>query len=563
MRGSFLAAGAALLLAAGGAAADKVGSSEEWAALKARVQPDLEGTDPVKRLDAVRRLGEADWPEAVDVLVRVLRAPDPRTDALLKRFEQVEKLYAQVSADIEKNQEGPVTKDFANDVKQARAFRAELTEIRRTLHAISSLKREAVAALGKVRAPTAAARLVKAATTEPDAVPRANLALALTPVPDPGAGEALRSLAKDEAGLVRTAAIESLGRRKEATDLPLFTAALADEGWTVRAAAASALRDLRNPAAIEPLIEALAKEPGRLRGDLAEVLAAITGQALGADADLWRAWWASNKERFRAPPTPAPGKPAEPETPESPAPSAPSGMVEGHATSASFYGIPTTSKRLAFVIDVSKSMAEKARPPKGGSPSGGGAVATGAGTGGSPQDAGRGLPAEPTKLDVAKHELRRAIRGLPTDARFAVVAFALNPRLLGKGLWKATPEGKAEATRLVEALELAPSTNVYDSLALALGLGMDPKNPAQSFDDGVDTIFLLTDGEPNSGTIVETGKILAEIGSRLRTRRVVIHTIWVGTDPSEEGPAGRGAKDGGADFMRKLAEISGGRFVER
>ncbi len=545
-----LVAGAAFLLMAGTARAEKVGSAEEWAALKARVQPDLEGADPAKRLDAVRRLGEADWPEAVDVLVRVLRAPDPRTDLLLKRFEQVERLYALINESGEARG-GQFTPE---ELKNVRAYRRELAELRKTLHAISALKREAVAALGAARSSPAVARLLKAAAAEPDAVPRANLALALGPVPDPGSAGTLRGLSKDKTSLVRTAALEALGRRKDRADLPMFVAALADEGWTVRAAAASALRDLGDPAAIEPLIEALAKEPGRLRGDLSEVLSAITGQALGSDADLWRAWWAANREKFSAPPAPAPGPATEPSPAAAPA---------GHATSATFYGVPTTSKRLAFVIDVSKSMEEKARAPKAGAPSGGSVVPTGPGTGASPDEAGRGLPAEPTKLEVAKFELRRAIRGLPADAHFAVVAFALNPRLLGKGLFKASAEGKAEATRLVEALEMGLSTNVFDSLDLALSLGLDPKNPAQTFDDGVDTIFLLTDGEPNSGTIVEAGKIVAEISSRLRTRRVVIHTIWVGTDPSEGGPAARGAKDGGADFMRKLAEISGGRFVER
>ena len=70
----------------------------------------------------------------------------------------------------------------------------------------------------------------------------------------------------------------------------------------------------------------------------------------------------------------------------------------------------------------------------------------------------------------------------------------------------------------------------------------------KAFDDpDVDTIFLLTDGQPTDGKIVEPEDILAHVRKLNRLRQVVIHVVAV---------------DFSGDFLRSLAEQNGGTYTE-
>ena len=62
---------------------------------------------------------------------------------------------------------------------------------------------------------------------------------------------------------------------------------------------------------------------------------------------------------------------------------------------------------------------------------------------------------------------------------------------------------------------------------------------------GVDTIFLLSDGSPGSGTYTSTADILRETGRRNQTRRIAIHCVSIGTDST---------------LLKKLAAANGGKF---
>ncbi|MCA9002886.1 MAG: hypothetical protein KDB61_13260, partial [Planctomycetes bacterium] len=63
----------------------------------------------------------------------------------------------------------------------------------------------------------------------------------------------------------------------------------------------------------------------------------------------------------------------------------------------------------------------------------------------------------------------------------------------------------------------------------------------------VDTILVLSDGEPSVGDLIDPGAIREDIQARNRERNIRIHTIALG---------------GSLKILEWLAEDSGGRFVQ-
>ena len=66
-------------------------------------------------------------------------------------------------------------------------------------------------------------------------------------------------------------------------------------------------------------------------------------------------------------------------------------------------------------------------------------------------------------------------------------------------------------------------------------------------DDEVDTIFLLSDGEPSVGKITDVLELRALVANQNRVAQIRIHTISVGRSSA---------------FLRGLAEDSGGTYLE-
>ena len=140
-----------------------------------------------------------------------------------------------------------------------------------------------------------------------------------------------------------------------------------------------------------------------------------------------------------------------------------------------------------------------------------------------------------TKLDIAKWQLHRAIHDLPDDAVFGIIVYSESYASWEQDLVAANARGKKKAHAFVDEINANGTTNISDSLDRAL-------------DSGADTIFLLSDGDPNRGRLSGLDALLAELVERNRLLRVVIHTIGIG---EVEGSA----------FLRELARQTGGRYV--
>jgi hypothetical protein len=118
--------------------------------------------------------------------------------------------------------------------------------------------------------------------------------------------EVLVEALKDENSSVRGSAAEALEKinpkwreTEEAKKwVPVFISDLKSKSLGTREAAVYALGELKDPRAVEPLIEALKDENPDVRERAANALQKITGQNFGENPEEWQKWWEKNKGRF-------------------------------------------------------------------------------------------------------------------------------------------------------------------------------------------------------------------------------------------------------------------------
>jgi HEAT repeat protein len=294
----------------------------------------------------------------------------------------------------------------------------------------------------------------------------------------------LSRLAENSRLSVRVAAIDALGTRPPADALPILEKAVRNTNWSVRAAAIRALGKHKTRETIDLLVERLGQEDGRLRGDIVDILRVLTGRHMTYDPVTWREWWKPRRDAYD--------------------PSAPSEREGGgDVNTVAYYGVPVLSKRIVFCLDMSSSMSAF-------------------GEGGD------------SRLDQAKKELIRTLAALGAGVNVNLIFF--DDRIEPWRSSLAPIKGSLpSAQAVINRVKPRGSTNIYDTLEAAF---TDPT---------VDTVFLLSDGEPTDGKYVSTEEILRRIRRVNRARQVVIHTISLGK----------------SDFMKTLAEQNGGRYVEK
>jgi len=273
-----------------------------------------------------------------------------------------------------------------------------------------------------------------------------------------------------------------------------------------------------------PLIDALAKEDGRLRKDIDDALFALTGARMYGDVDLWKKWWAANRERIARKAKELEGSG---EYDRVLGELAEADLEEGDESkrkggTSAFYGIPTHSKRVVFVVDISRSMQDAAQ-------------AKPAATTGRKKDP-YAAPKGGSKLDIAKWQLHRAIEALPKRALFGVVVYSESYAVWEDELSAATPRNKKKAHKFVDGLKGNGTTNIADSLDKAIDLAPD-------------TIYLLSDGDPNRGRLSDLDALLGEFVARNLRARLVVHTVGIG-------------EAAGSTFLKELARRTRGRYVE-
>lgn len=317
----------------------------------------------------------------------------------------------------------------------------------------------------------------------------------------PGWLDALAKHARGEDPLRAPLAVEELASRARPEDRALFLELLESPQWGTRLASMKVLAGYGDVALLGPIIERMQSESGRLRNEFGEALFGLTAQLFGSRAAAWEAWYADKGEGFVLP--------SDDEIAAARVLAAEREARERSAV-ARFFGIPVHSERVIFIIDVSGSMMASLR--------------------------GRyvGRPGE-VRLVRAKYELSAAIRDLASTAQFNILAFSS-----GVSQWADRSVGAEEAPAREEALAWVSrlgaigGTNLYGAMIAAMD------------DPYVDTIVLLSDGEPTVGKLQDPGAIRADIARRNQGRGIIIHTVSLGAR---------------LRTLEWLAEDSGGRHV--
>ncbi len=283
---------------------------------------------------------------------------------------------------------------------------------------------------------------------------------------------------KDRTWDWRLGVVEAAGADGDPGAAPVLFAALKDEDRRVRAAAVEGLGRARLKAAIPPLLKALANEKNRrVRDAVAHTLFLTTGKFFYDDLDVWTRWWAKEEATFEVPK----------EVPQSP-----EAKDEGRYAST-FYGVPVDTESVVFVLDQSGSMS-------------------------TPHIDAKGEILGFTQLERAVEEVTGVIEKLDDSARINIIGFETSvhpwkPRLvtLGSGARK-------DLKTWLGKLEPGDGTNLWDALEMAL-LAKD-----------VDTIYLLSDGEPNGGRYQLASEILRQAKKINRRRRIAIHCVSLSRD---------------------------------
>jgi len=353
-----------------------------------------------------------------------------------------------------------------------------------------------------------------------------------------GYEDILVKLAYDKEFQVQVAALASIQKSNLKKTGPKLVKLINSPVWQVQVAAIECHGGIRTREAVEPLIELL-KSEGRLKIDASEALFKITARDYGTDYDMWKKQWKflTSIKGFRLPTDAELEKAAESRKKYAK-------MYGKSPGSKTFAGIPTTSTRVVFVIDVSASMndvvvdREKFRD--------------------------RNYPSF-QRLDIVKTELINTIDSLDGSTYFNIIAFASKIRTWKKWLVRGNINNRASAISFVKSLRPVgvtagpfgsggdPSGKTNTFAALMAAFDLDPSKDivvtgkVKKRALKLDTIYFLTDGRPTIGKYVDIEDILREVRKINEVRKVVIHCISIGEFQ--------------ASFLKRLAAENGGVFV--
>ena len=265
---------------------------------------------------------------------------------------------------------------------------------------------------------------------------------------------------------------------------------LAHPQWQVRHAALDALR--RSRASVGPIVDAMGQNDLRFRRAAAATLLRITETEIPPHPEFWRDWWKANREDFEA------GN-YSPRTWR---------RAEGPGRTYAFYDVPVHSSRVCFLIDRSKSMREQDR------------------------------------FDHARSELKRLLESMPDGSLVNVVFFGWTTNCFSRMPKPLDAQTRRELEVFIDRCGLESGTDLYGAIEKALSNIGNP-DTGKLYEDGVDTIVVLSDGQATVGKIIDDELLAWVVARRARFLRPVINTISLSSD---------------SKTLRLLAEKTGGEY---
>ncbi|MBL8752046.1 MAG: HEAT repeat domain-containing protein, partial [Planctomycetes bacterium] len=302
---------------------------------------------------------------------------------------------------------------------------------------------------------------------------------------------------------LRNAALGVIGASRDKRQAAVVLAALAHDDWSTRFVAVEALEQIKDKDSVGKLIDRLPQETGRLKKRVAEALWQLTAQPFDEDAAKWSAWWKEAASTFAVA--------TEKELDKATAERERRRLTARTTTGPKFFGLQVESHRVIFVLDISGSMLESMYGRYVGK---------------------RGA----ARIDVAKQELAQAIKNLEPGTLFNIFTFSSGvARWQKDGIGVNTAPSRQEALDWIERLGAAGATNLYDAVK-------------QAFDDkDVDTIFIMSDGEPTNGEVIDPHRIREDVALWNKHRKIKISTIAIG---------------GNLEILEWLAKDAGGTYVQ-
>lgn len=344
----------------------------------------------------------------------------------------------------------------------------------------------------------------------------------VTPAKSDGAadGAAAPPTPPQSATLAVRAAIGALGRASWRGDMELI----------------KFLAEFRSAETIPALIEVLQRfkdhpeeiESGKLSGLLLyrahETLVSMTGAVFPADKpELWRELWEREQGKLLV------QKRSEPKP------------TDANTVVRAFCGIPVQGTRILFIVDLSGSMNFPMR---------------------STQTVSGAVPDKietQSRLDFAKKQLAQVVEQIPEVSHVNFITYNGEPKAKTwqKDLLLANEKNKKKALEFVAQMRADGGTNMW--AGLEQGLKMKSLIYGQRYETAVDEIFVVSDGAPSVGEVVDPVEILRLVNETNRFSKVRINTIFI-TSPNEQNP--RNTSMAPSELMRRMAEVNGGKFVE-
>ncbi len=323
---------------------------------------------------------------------------------------------------------------------------------------------------------------------------------------------ALLGMLKDKEALVRAMAAYGLGQHRSTDAMEPLLGALDDRNWQVQSAALGSIARLGDKSerqvAVPRLVAFLEWVSGRLKTDTAEALRKITGQRYGTDLEKWQAYLGPRSDVPAVDPA---------DDRYAPAP-------------LHYYGLEVTSNRIVLAIDTSKSMAERIeldidrlrressrrRRDRDAAEADDGDEEKG------DDERAYDLPwwRIKTRFDLAREQAILLISGLREHQQFEVILFGEESSSWMGKLVEANQPNRQRAIEMLRKLRPAGRTDTWGAISRAFNLKGKKGAP--------DVLYLVTDGAPSVGDIVDPDSILEAALHMSRRNNMKINTIGIG-----------------------------------
>ena len=352
----------------------------------------------------------------------------------------------------------------------------------------------------------------------------------------PMASEALFTALLSKLSCMRVAAVEGL-MRLNAKAQPSLVLALRDPSPVVRRALLQEIvASAKDPGWIGPLVRFFAGARGVERTLALHALEGLTRQRFGYSPDAWKEWHDEHRKLIAAGDFDA-AKIEVNKTPPEPA-------TDG----TSFYGIPTLSRGIVFVVTGSQHIVV---------PADWNVQRT--------QEKDRWSTTRanwekkyPSHRTILAKEFKKTLARLSKNAVLGFIALqgSFSAEVLGgKKLLKQSARTTKQVMRHVRRLSGSGWCSQYEGFRAAARLGGLPPGKVPDFPDPrIDTVFLLDSGDPAGGRFMTPESAVAAFKRFNRFRRLIVHTIRIANE-----------KEPSETLMKGIAEATGGtyRWIKR